>query len=149
MLLTKREVRSWNRLPRQIVMVPSLPEFKNHMGSALRHRVWFSGSPVWSQELHTRILVGAFQLRMILWSYPPWLLWVFFLAKSTCHTWWPGCRWDALNTQWSELQSTAAWPVLKKQSSKAIQFQIWEHSEEKKTQISNMAIPGNFTHLAP
>ena len=47
-------------------------------------------------------------------SYPPCrLMPVFSLAKRTCHTWWPGCRWDALRAQRCELQSSAAWPVLK------------------------------------
>ena len=43
---------------------PELPEFKEHLDTSLRHRVWFLGGPVWSQELDSMILVGPFQLKI-------------------------------------------------------------------------------------
>jgi len=55
-------VRHWNRLPRAAVMAPIMPEFKKHLDKALRHRAWFLGGPVWSQELNLIILRGLFQL---------------------------------------------------------------------------------------
>ena len=36
---TERVVAHWNRLPRNVVMVPSLLEFKKHLDYALRHMV--------------------------------------------------------------------------------------------------------------
>ena len=41
-----------------------LPEFKEHLDSALRHRVCILGGPVWSEELESMIPVGPFQLRI-------------------------------------------------------------------------------------
>ena len=61
---TKRMVVHWNMLPKEVVTTPSLTEFKKHLDNALRHRVWFLGGPVWSQELDSMILVGPFQLRI-------------------------------------------------------------------------------------
>ena len=43
---------------------PSAPEFKEHLDSALRHRVSISNGAVWSLELDSVILVGLFELRM-------------------------------------------------------------------------------------
>jgi len=40
---------------------PKQLEFKDN---ALRHRVWISGGPVWSQELDALVSVGPFQLRL-------------------------------------------------------------------------------------
>ena len=57
-------VGHWDRLPRAVVMALSLPEFKKRLDNALRHRVWFLGDPVWSQELDLMILVGPFQLKI-------------------------------------------------------------------------------------
>jgi len=34
---------------------PPVPEFKECLDSALRHRVWILGGPVWSQELNWMI----------------------------------------------------------------------------------------------
>ena len=42
---------------------PKLPEFKEHLDSALRHRVWFLCGTVQSQELDSMICVGPLQLR--------------------------------------------------------------------------------------
>ncbi|XP_066860350.1 2-Hydroxyacid oxidase 2 isoform X2 [Anser cygnoides] len=39
MFFTERVVRHWNRLPREVVMAPSLLEFKKHLENALRHVV--------------------------------------------------------------------------------------------------------------
>ena len=57
---TQRMVGHWDRLPREVVTAPSLPEFKKHSDSALSHMVWFLGGPLWSQELDPMILVGPF-----------------------------------------------------------------------------------------
>jgi len=46
----------------KVVMALSLPGFKKPLDNALRHKVWFLGSPVWSQELDLMILLGPFQL---------------------------------------------------------------------------------------
>lgn len=43
-----------------------LLEFKKHLNSSLRHRVWFSGGLAWSQELDLVILVGPCQLGLLL-----------------------------------------------------------------------------------
>lgn len=77
--------RHWNRLPREVVMTPSMPEFKKHLDYTLRNMVWFSGSPVWSQELNLTILVGSLQFQSPLWLlYSPWvhLNWTHGLASS-------------------------------------------------------------------
>jgi len=42
----------------------SLSEFRRHLDNALRHRVWFLGGPVRSQEMDSMILMGPFQLRI-------------------------------------------------------------------------------------
>ena len=42
---------------------PELTEFRESLDTALRHRVWILGGPVWSQELDS-ILMGPFQLRV-------------------------------------------------------------------------------------
>lgn len=39
-----------------------LPEVREHSDNALRHRAWFLGSAVWSQELDCMVLVASFQL---------------------------------------------------------------------------------------
>ena len=36
---TKRVAGHWNRLPRAVVMAPSLPEFKKHLDNTLRYMV--------------------------------------------------------------------------------------------------------------
>ena len=36
---TPRVVENWNRLPREVVMAPSLTIFKQHLDNALRHIV--------------------------------------------------------------------------------------------------------------
>jgi len=41
---------------------PQVLEFKEHLGSALRQRVWFLGGALWSQD--SVILMGLFQLGM-------------------------------------------------------------------------------------
>ena len=64
MFFTKRVVRHWDRLPREVVMALSLTELKQRLDTALRHRGWFLGGPVQSQELDSMTLVGPFQLRM-------------------------------------------------------------------------------------
>ena len=63
-VLLQRVVGHWNRLPRKVVIAPSLPEFKKCVGSGFRHMVWFLGGPVWNQELDSVILMGPFQLRI-------------------------------------------------------------------------------------
>lgn len=57
-------VRHWNRLPRAIVMTPSLPKFKEHLGNALRHRVWIFSVSVWSQLFDSIILSDPYWHRM-------------------------------------------------------------------------------------
>ena len=44
-LFSKTVVGHWNRLPRDVFMALSLPEFKKHLD--LRHIVWFLSGPVW------------------------------------------------------------------------------------------------------
>jgi len=39
---------------------PKLLEFKEHLESSLRHRIWLSGGPVWGLELDM-ILMDPFQ----------------------------------------------------------------------------------------
>ena len=36
--------------------------FKERLDSALKHRVWFLGGPLWSQELDLMISMGPLQL---------------------------------------------------------------------------------------
>ena len=43
---------------------PKLMDFKEHLGNALRYRVWILGRLVWSQGLDLMILVGLCQLRI-------------------------------------------------------------------------------------
>ena len=38
---TERVVSHWNRLPREVVMAPSLSEFKEHLDNSLSHMVYF------------------------------------------------------------------------------------------------------------
>ena len=54
---------AWNGLPRA-VGTARVPEFRERLGSALRHVAWFWGDPVWSQGLDSMVLVGSFQLRI-------------------------------------------------------------------------------------
>lgn len=42
-----------------------LREFKEGLGSALRHSIWILGDPVWRQELDSVIPVGPFQLGIL------------------------------------------------------------------------------------
>ena len=42
-----------------------MPEFKEHLDSALRHRVWVLGGAVWSQGLDVVIPVGLFPLNIL------------------------------------------------------------------------------------
>ncbi|KFZ60838.1 hypothetical protein N321_10587, partial [Antrostomus carolinensis] len=37
--LRQRVVEHWNRLPREVVMAPSLTRFQKHLAKALRHMV--------------------------------------------------------------------------------------------------------------
>lgn len=53
----RKVVRHWNSLPGRMVVSQCLPEFKRSLDNALRHRVRFWGSPIWSQELDSMILV--------------------------------------------------------------------------------------------
>lgn len=52
----KRVVRHWNRLPREDVMAPRLPEFKKRLDNALRYMFCSI------QGLDSSILVGPIQL---------------------------------------------------------------------------------------
>lgn len=44
------------------MMAPNLLELKKHFDNALRHMVYFLGSPVWSTELDSIIFVSPLQL---------------------------------------------------------------------------------------
>jgi len=50
--------------PRGSGYSPKFQEFKEHLDSTLRHRVWILGGPMWSQELNSAMLVDPFQLRI-------------------------------------------------------------------------------------
>jgi len=52
----------WNRLPRAVVVAPSLLKFKKHLDNTSSNINWFWGGSVWSQELDLVILVGTFQI---------------------------------------------------------------------------------------
>lgn len=43
---------------------PQVLEFKEHLDTALRQRVWIRGGAVWGQELDLMILLGPSQLGM-------------------------------------------------------------------------------------
>ena len=43
---------------------PPVLEFRECLDSALRHRVWILGGPVWNLELDLMVLTGPFQLRI-------------------------------------------------------------------------------------
>jgi len=55
-------VSHWNSVPREVVMKPSLCEFKEHLDNELSHVVL--GSPMRSRELDSVILMGPFQLEI-------------------------------------------------------------------------------------
>jgi len=62
--LHRGTVEHWNRLPREVVMALSLPEFKKHPDSHARYMVWLLVGSAWSQELDMIILLSPFQLRI-------------------------------------------------------------------------------------
>ena len=53
MVFTQRVAEHWDRLPRVVVMAPSLPEFKKCLDNAPRQMVWFwvvlCGARSWTQ----------------------------------------------------------------------------------------------------
>ncbi|KAJ7405723.1 hypothetical protein WISP_138235 [Willisornis vidua] len=59
---TQRVVGHWNRLPRAVIIAPSLPEFKKCLDDTLRHGVTPGDDPVQAKGLDLMILVGPFQL---------------------------------------------------------------------------------------
>jgi len=58
--------------PRGSGCSPKFQEFKEHLDSTLRHRVWILGGPMWSQELNSAMLVDPFQLRIFYDSQLRW-----------------------------------------------------------------------------
>jgi len=63
---TKRVDDHWNRLPREVVTVPRLSEFRQHLDDALSCGLVL-GSPARSINLGLMILMGPFQLQIFLW----------------------------------------------------------------------------------
>ncbi|KAJ7422087.1 hypothetical protein WISP_39757 [Willisornis vidua] len=47
---TQRVIAYWNRLPRELVTAPSLPEFKRHLDNTPRYMVWLSRTIVMCRE---------------------------------------------------------------------------------------------------
>jgi len=68
-LSTKRVVRHWNSLPRETVTTPSLPEFKKHLDSAVRHRIWFFGWFFMEPGARLGEPYDSLQTHVILWFY--------------------------------------------------------------------------------
>jgi len=56
---------------------PKLPEFKEHLDNALRHKVWILGGPMWSWRLELMILLSSFQFRIFCDSMNSEVLWPF------------------------------------------------------------------------
>ena len=54
---------AWNGMHRAAGTAPVL-EFKEHLDTALRHRIWILSGSVWSQGLDLMVLMGPFQLRI-------------------------------------------------------------------------------------
>ena len=52
------------RIPKGSRHSPELLEFKGHLDTTLRHKVWILGGPVWSHGLGSIILVGPFQFEI-------------------------------------------------------------------------------------
>ena len=48
---------------------PELLEFKEHLDSALRHRVWILSDPVWSQDWTQRSLLVPFNQMILFWAH--------------------------------------------------------------------------------
>lgn len=99
-----RVVRHWNGLPRAVVTAPGCWSSNKCLDSALRHRVWILGGPVWIQELVSVILGGPFQpsnmeysivlclsgfLLLLLWILCVCLLWLNLnsLLRNLESTW--------------------------------------------------------------
>lgn len=60
--ITKEGVRHWNSLPREVVMVLSLVEYKQHLDNTLRHVLWFLVVLRGARSWNLMILKGPFQL---------------------------------------------------------------------------------------
>jgi len=60
---TERVSGHWSRLPKEVVIAPSLLEFKKCLDNALNHTV--IEIHVWSQELHLMILMGYSMVQLL------------------------------------------------------------------------------------
>lgn len=48
-----------------MLLTPTLLELREHLDTALKHRVWVLGGAVWSQDLNSVVVVGFFQLTVV------------------------------------------------------------------------------------
>ena len=61
---TQRVAGHWNRLPREVIMAPSLTEFWKCLDSALRGMVWLEYGAAQDVDLDSMILVIPFQFSL-------------------------------------------------------------------------------------
>jgi len=65
-LFTRRAGSHWNRVPREVFTAPILSEFIQHLDDALSCGIVL-GSAVRSKKLELMMLMGPFQLQILLW----------------------------------------------------------------------------------
>jgi len=73
-LFTRRVVKHWNRLPREVVHAPSLSVFQRHLDNDLNNMLQLLVSPEVVRHLDQMIVVGPFQLKYSI---------LFLLSPST------------------------------------------------------------------
>ena len=116
-----------------------LPEFKKHLGNALRRWGWILGGPTWSQELNSMILMRPFKLGTI--SDKPEVLHSLSLQhlKSRSHI--RSITW--ITTFNITLPNASRWP---QRALSSIPMILLQHASTRSTGVSHDPFTGQATN---